>query len=97
MFVCLFICFYGFACVLINHHGTPMGCFPESFVNIQLDFAEIIRIRKLDWRDGEGKKRRGEGKEIREGENERGGERSFFKKGFLRLWFKNISLCHLCK
>ena len=35
---------------------------------IGLDLAEILRISKLDWRDGEGKKgRRGEGKKRRRG------------------------------
>ena len=34
-------------------------------MKIGLDLAEILRISKLDWRDGEGKKgrRRGEGGE----------------------------------
>ena len=65
MFICLFVC-----CLLIdlyifcfNHHRIPKGSFPQNFVKIGLDLAEILRISKLDWRDrGEGEKkgRRGE-------------------------------------
>ena len=44
-----------------NHSGTPKESFPENFVKIRLDLAEILRIRKLDWHDG-GKKGRREGK-----------------------------------
>ena len=43
---CLFVCF--FVCLLIdlfvfyfNDLGTPIGIYPENFVNIWLDFAEI--------------------------------------------------------
>ena len=44
MFVFLFV--YGF----FNHHGTPKGSFPENFVKIRLDMAEIYRILKnLFW------------------------------------------------
>ena len=46
-----------------NHLGTPVGCFPEIFLKIQLDLAEILGISKLDWRDGGGK----EGRRRREG------------------------------
>ena len=47
-----------------NHGRIPTGSVPQNFVKIRLDLAEILRISKLDWRDGgEGKKgRRGEGK-----------------------------------
>ena len=57
MFVCLFI-------DLFVHLGTPTGTFPENFVKICVDLAEILRIKKLDWHDrgGGGKGRRG-GKE----------------------------------
>ena len=41
-------------------------------MKIGLDLAEILRISKLDWRDGGGKGR--EGKEGRE----EGGEESYF-------------------
>ena len=41
-----------------NHLGTPTGIYPENFVKIGLDLAEILRISKLDWRDGGGKKGR---------------------------------------
>ena len=41
MFVDLFI-FY------INHLGTPTGIYPENFVKMPLDLAEIFRIRKID-------------------------------------------------
>ena len=37
---------YGFGCFFFIHGGTPMGSFPESFVKIQLDLAEIFRILK---------------------------------------------------
>ena len=60
LFVCLFVCV--FVCFFFNHHGTPTESFPEIFVKIQLDLAEILRISKLDWRDrgGGGKKGKGE-------------------------------------
>ena len=29
------------------HHGTPTGSFPESFVQIRLDLAEICRIKNV--------------------------------------------------
>ena len=44
----------------------PKGSFTQNFVKIGLDLAEILRISKLDWCDGEGEKkgrRRGEGGE----------------------------------
>ena len=41
-----------------NHCRTPTGCFPENFVKILLDLAEILRISKLDCHDGGGKKGR---------------------------------------
>ena len=45
MFVCIsFVCFY------LNHLGSPTGIYPENFVKIPLDLAEILRIRKLDWK-----------------------------------------------
>ena len=43
--------------IFFNHSGTPTGSFPESFVKIRLDLAEILRISKLYWRDGGGKKK----------------------------------------
>ena len=47
-----------------NHCRIPKGSFPQNFVKIGLDLAEILRISKLDRRDGgEGKGRRREGKE----------------------------------
>ena len=48
MLVCLWIFF------CFNHHGTPTENSPENFVKIRLDLAEILRISKLDWRDGGG-------------------------------------------
>ena len=67
MFGCLFVCLYICLFSCFNNHGTPIGSFPENFVKIRLDFAEILRISNLDWCDrGEGKKgRRGEGKKER--------------------------------
>ena len=43
LFVCLFFltCFFYF-----NHLGTPTGIYPENFVKIGLDLAEIYRILK---------------------------------------------------
>ena len=37
-----------------KHRRIPTGSFPQNFVKIGLDLAEILRISKLDWRDGEG-------------------------------------------
>ena len=37
-----------------NHCRIPTGSFPQNFVKIGLDLAEILRISKLDWREGEG-------------------------------------------
>ena len=72
--MCLFVCF--FVCLFVdlfvfyfNCLGTPTGIYPENFVKIWLDLAEILRIRKLDWRD------RGEGE--KKGSRE-GGEESYF-------------------
>ena len=49
LFVCLYICFFCF-----NHCRIPKGSFTQNFVKIRLDLAEILKISKLDWRDGEG-------------------------------------------
>ena len=54
----------------LKHLRTPTVIYPENFVNIPLDLAEILRISKLDWRDGEGK----QGRRRREEE----GEESYF-------------------
>ena len=51
----------------MNHFGIPPGIFPENFVKIGLDLAEILRISKLDWRDG------GEEEGEKEGRRRRGG------------------------
>ena len=65
MFICLFVCLfvYRFVCFFcFSHSGTPRESSPENFVKIQLDLAEILRIRKLDWHDrGGGEGWRGEG------------------------------------
>ena len=42
-----------------NHRRIPTGSFPSNFVKIRLDLAEILRISKLDWRDGGGGKKEG--------------------------------------
>ena len=71
MFFCLFVCLfvYMFVCFFFfNHHRIPKGGFPQNFVKIGLGLAEILRISKLDWRDGEGKKKG----------REEGGEESYF-------------------
>ena len=44
--------------VWFNHHRIPKENFPQNFMKIGLDLAEILRINKLDWRDGEGGKGR---------------------------------------
>ena len=62
MLICLFVCLfviYSFV-FCFNHHGIPKGSFPQNFVKIRLDLAEILRIRKLDWRDGGTERREGE-------------------------------------
>ena len=60
MFFNLFVFYF-------NHLRIPKVSFPQKFVKIGLDLAEILRISKLDWRDGEGKKGRRGGRE--EGRN----------------------------
>ena len=70
LFVCLFICLFIYSIVFcFNHHRIPTGSFPQNFVKIWLDLAEILRISKLDWRDGEEGKKKGRGE---------GGEESYF-------------------
>ena len=72
MFICcLFICLFIYSFVFcFNHRRIPKGSFPQNFVKIGLDLAEILRISKLDWRDG-----RGEGEK---GRREEEGEESYF-------------------
>ena len=71
MFICLFVClFIDLFVFCFNHHRIPTGSFPQNFVKIRLDLAEILRISELDWRDGGGE----EGK----GRREEGGEESYF-------------------
>ena len=67
MFVCLFIYSFVFC---FNNPRIPKGSFPPNFVKIGLDLAEILRISKLDWRDGGGKEK--------EGRRREGGEESYF-------------------
>ena len=43
LFVCLFVDLFVF---YSNHLGTPTGIYPENFVKIGLDLAEIYRILK---------------------------------------------------
>ena len=57
-------------CLFFNHCKIPKGSFPQNFVRIGLDLAEILRISKLDWHEGEG----GE----KEGRRREGGEESYF-------------------
>ena len=62
MFVYLFVffLFIDLQVFCFNHRRIPKGSFPQNFVKIGLDLADILRISKLDWRDGgeEGKGRR---------------------------------------
>ena len=46
LFVCLFVCLK----IFFHPRGTPTERSPENLVNIWLDLAEILRIRKLDWK-----------------------------------------------
>ena len=66
MFICLFVCLfvYRFVYFCFNNHRIPTGSFPQNFVKIQLDLAEILKISKLDCHD------RGGGKKGREGVKE---------------------------
>ena len=50
LFVCLFVCLLTCWFFVFHHLGTPTGIYPENFVKIPLDLAEILRIRKLDWK-----------------------------------------------
>ena len=62
MFICLFVCLFVYIFVIFcfNHRRIPKGSFTQNFVKIGLDLAEILRISKLDWRDGGGEE--GEGR-----------------------------------
>ena len=47
MFICLFVCLVVDLFVFYLYHlGTPTGIYPENFMKIQLDLAEIYRILK---------------------------------------------------
>ena len=71
LFVCLFVCLFIYSFVFcFNHRRIPKGSFPQNFVKIGLDLAEILRISKLDWHDGGG--------EGKKGRREEGGEESYF-------------------
>ena len=56
MFVSLFIDLFVFC---FNHSRTPTESSTENFVMIRLDLPEILRISKLDWRDGGGEGEKG--------------------------------------
>ena len=47
LFFCLFIDLFVF---YFNHSETPTGSYPVNFVKIPLDLADILRIRKTDWK-----------------------------------------------
>ena len=50
LFVCLFVrLFVDLFIFYFNHLGTPTGIYPENFVKIGLDLAEIYRILKNDY------------------------------------------------
>ena len=64
MFICLFVCLFIYSFVFcFNHRRIPKGSFPQNFVKIGLDLAEILRISKLDWGDGGGKGKEGRRRE----------------------------------
>merc|ERR1711989_45392 len=46
LFVCLFVCLFCLFFFYFNHLGTPTEIYPENFVKIRLDLAEIYRILK---------------------------------------------------
>ena len=70
MFVCLFVCLLIDLFVFyFNHRRIPRGSFPQNFVKIRLDLAEILRISKLDWRDGGGEGKKGRREEGKKGRN----------------------------
>ena len=70
MFICLFVClFIDLFIFCFNHRRILTGSFPQNFLIIRLDLAEILRISKLDWRDGGGKEKGIRGEE---------GEKSYF-------------------
>ena len=52
MFICfLFVClFIDLFVICFNHRETPKRSFPENFMKIWLDLADILRIRILDWK-----------------------------------------------
>ena len=50
MNVCLFVCLYICLFFCFNHLGRHTESLSENFVRIWLDLAEILRIRKLDWK-----------------------------------------------
>ena len=55
MFIGLFVCSYMYLFFVL----IITGSFPELFVKIWLDLAEILRSSKLDWHDGGGKEKEG--------------------------------------
>ena len=63
MFICLFVCLFVYIsiCFCFNHRRIPKESFPQNFVKIKLDLAEILRIRKLFWNYGGEEKGRSEG------------------------------------
>ena len=44
LFVCLFVCLLTGFFYYLNHFETPTGIYPEIFVTIPLDLAEIFEI-----------------------------------------------------
>ena len=46
LFVCLFVCLWICLFFCFNHHGTPTGSFPESFMMMQHVLNDIFRIQK---------------------------------------------------
>ena len=44
LFVCLFVCLFIDLFFYFNHLGTPTEIYPENFVKIRLDLAEIFKI-----------------------------------------------------
>ena len=55
MFICLSVCLFVYLFIdlfvfCFSNGKIPTGSFPQNFVKIQLDLAEILGIRKLDWK-----------------------------------------------
>ena len=60
LIICLLVCLFADLFFHFSHLGTPTGMYPENFMKIWLDLAEILSDLKIDLCDG-GKGRGGGG------------------------------------